>query len=193
MKAPLIVVSGLPRSGTSMMMRMLEAGGVHLVADDIRQADNDNPKGYYEDDRAKNLKDDNSWLEELNDEAVKIISLLLYDLPKTKEYKVIFMQRNMEEILASQKKMLERQNGTSADIDDEILSKKFNDHLNKIQNWLKRQHHIECLYVPYHDVIQHPLENAMRITQFLNRNLDLALMAKAVVPALYRNRTPSPY
>lgn len=191
MKSFVIVVSGLPRSGTSMMMRMLEAGGMDIVVDNVRLADDDNPKGYYEDDRAKNLKDDNSWLEELNDKAVKIISLLLYHLPKTKKYKVIFMQRDMKEILASQKKMLERQNGTSDDIDDETLSKKFNDHLNKIQSWLERQRHIECLYVTYHDVIQYPLENAIRVAHFLNRDLDVALMAQAVDPSLYRNKTPS--
>ena len=117
-KSSVIIVSGLPRSGTSMMMRMLEAGGVNLVVDNVRGADDDNPKGYYEDERIKNLKEDNSWLDELNDKAIKIISLLLYHLPKTKEYKIIFMLRDMKEILSSQKKMLERQNGTSDDLDD---------------------------------------------------------------------------
>ena len=188
MKSPVIIVSGLPRSGTSMMMRMLEAGGFDLVVDNIRGADDDNPKGYYEDERIKNLKEDNSWLEELNDKAVKIISLLLYHLPKTKEYKIIFMLRDMKEILSSQKKMLERQNGTSDDLDDEKLSNKFRDHLEKVQKWLERQPHIECLYVDYHDVIQRPSENAARIRHFLNKDLNVVLMAQAVDEKLYRNR-----
>lgn len=191
MKSQIVIVSGLPRSGTSMMMRMLEAGGITLVVDNVRDADDDNPKGYYEDERIKNLKEDNSWLDELNDRAVKIISLLLYHLPKENEYKIIFMLRNMKEILLSQKKMLERQSGGADDLDDEKLSKKFKDHLEKIQKWLERQRHIECLYVDYHDVIQHPLENAERVTRFLNKDLDVALMAQAVDEKLYRNRRRS--
>lgn len=173
------------------MMRMLEAGGVNLVVDDIRSADDDNPKGYYEDDRVKNLKEDNSWLMSLNDTAVKIVSLLLYHLPKTKEYKIIFMLRDMKEILSSQKRMLERQNNGTDDIDDEALSGKFNDHLKKIQRWIKQQDYIECLYVDYRDVIKQPLENAERVTRFLNKDLDVALMAQAVDEKLYRNRRRS--
>ena len=191
MKPFLIVVSGLPRSGTSMMMRMLEAGGVNLVVDNVRDADDDNPKGYYEDERIKNLKEDNSWLKNLDDKAVKIISLLLYHLPKTKEYKIIFMLRDMKEILLAQKRMLQRQNDKTNDIDDEILSDKFNDHLKKIKKWIKQQDHIECLYVDYHDVIKQPLKNAERVRHFLNKDLNVALMAQAVDEKLYRNRRRS--
>ncbi|MFX1590656.1 MAG: sulfotransferase [Promethearchaeota archaeon] len=184
-------MSGLPRSGTSMMMRMLEAGGVNIVVDNIRSADDDNPKGYYEDERVKKLKENNSWLDELKDKAVKIISLLLYHLPMTNEYKIIFMLRDMKELLISQKKMLERQSRGTDDLDDEKLSKKFKDHLEKIRKWLERQRHIECLYVDYHDVIQHPVENAERVKHFLNKDLNIALMAQAVDEKLYRNRRHS--
>ena len=107
---PVVVVSGLPRSGTSMMMKMLEAGGLAVQTDDLREADVDNPKGYYEDERVKDLEkmDDKSWIQESRGKVLKVISFLLKDLPEDNYYKVIFMRRNLEEIMASQNKMIDR-------------------------------------------------------------------------------------
>src|SRR5687768_1736541 len=102
------VVSGLPRSGTSMMMKMLEAGGLEPVVDHVRKPDEDNPKGYYEFERVKALENDREWLPEAKGKFVKVISMLLRHLPADHRFKVIFMQRNMPEVLASQKKMLVR-------------------------------------------------------------------------------------
>ena len=106
---PIIVVSGLPRSGTSMMMGMLEAGGLELVVDGIRAADEDNPRGYYELERVKDLAkaEDKSWLITLQGKGVKVISLLLQHLPEAYNYKIIFMRRSIAEVLDSQSKMLE--------------------------------------------------------------------------------------
>jgi len=101
-KQPIIVVSGLPRSGTSMMMRMLEAAGIQPLTDHIRTADSDNLKGYYEFERVKKLKEgDVAWLSDAQGKAVKIIAALLIELPSNYEYHVLFMRRKMEEILAS--------------------------------------------------------------------------------------------
>src|SRR5882724_9225667 len=104
----IIVVSGLPRSGTSLMMQMLAGGGVEIVTDAIRAADCDNPRGYQEFERVKKIKQDRSWLPEARDKAFKMVSQLLYDLPPSERYRIIFMQRDLDEVLASQEKMLER-------------------------------------------------------------------------------------
>src|SRR5512143_2182608 len=103
-----VIVSGLPRSGTSMMMRVLEAGGMEVAVDNVRRADEDNPRGYYEFEQVKNIRQDKSWFNGLQGRAVKMVSMLLYDLPADKRYKIVFMKRNMQEILSSQRIMLDR-------------------------------------------------------------------------------------
>jgi hypothetical protein len=188
MNSFVIVVSGLPRSGTSMMMRMLEAGGVPIVTDNTRRADEDNPKGYYEDERVKKLKDDNLWLEESKGKAIKIVSVLLYDLPRTAEYKIIFMQRDVDEILSSQKKMLQRRKEDTDSIDDTIMAKKFQKHLREIRDWLGEQSNIECLYVNYRDAILDPLNISKRVATFLDKDLDASALAQGVDHKLYRNK-----
>ena len=100
------IVSGLPRSGTSMMMKILEAGGLDPLSDNLRVADEDNPKGYYEFERSKNLKNDNEWLHLAEGKVVKLISELLFYLPDTKNYKVVFMMSSLDEILMSQNRSL---------------------------------------------------------------------------------------
>jgi len=130
---PVVVVSGLPRSGTSMAMKMLEAGGMELVVDNIRTADEDNPKGYYEDERVKELAEmeDTSWLRGARGRVIKVVSSLLNYLPATNAYKVVFMRRNLHEVLASQTKMLVRRNEESHS-DDEDLLKMYEAHLEKV-------------------------------------------------------------
>ena len=189
MNSSVIIVSGLPRSGTSMMMKMLEAGGINIVADNIRKADDDNPKGYFEDERVKKLKENNSWLNDnYHNMAIKVISLLLYNLPQTNFYKIIFMERDIQEILASQRKMLERNNEPSDAVDDSTMARKFNEHLEKINKWLKDQPNIDCIYVKYHDVLQKPSKYADEIKEFLNLDINTDLMGKAVDQRLYRNK-----
>ena len=117
----IIVVSGLPRSGTSMMMRMLEAGGIEIMTDDQRAADVDHPRGYFELERVKELDKggDKSWLDGARGKAIKIISFLLRELPPDYHCKVIFMRRGIDEIIASQNKMLERRNERNETNDEE--------------------------------------------------------------------------
>lgn len=187
---PVIVVSGLPRSGTSMAMQMLAAAGVVAVTDGVRQAGEDNPKGYFEDERVKDLHkegQDRSWLKDARGKVVKIISFLLKDLPETNNYKVIFMRRDLPEVLASQQKMLDRRE-ESNEIEDEKMLEIWKDHLWKVNYLLKHADHLESLEILYKDAVANPFEQARRIKEFLGLSLDPEKMAGAVDEKLYRNR-----
>ncbi len=186
---PVIVVSGLPRSGTSMMMRMLEAGGVELIIDGIREANVDNPKGYYEFERVKKLPEgDVTWLKEAPGKAVKIISALLQHLPPKYTYRVLFMRRNMEEILASQRKMLLRRGEDPDRIDDAEMAAMFEKHLAKTYAWLDAQPHIAYLNVDYNRMLAEPEALIERVDAFLGGRLETGPMAAVIDPALYRQR-----
>ncbi len=186
---PLVVVSGLPRSGTSMAMSMLAAGGVPLVEDGQRTADEDNPKGYFEDERVKDLHlgQDNTWLRAARGHAIKIISYLLEHLPDDNNYQVLFMIRDLEEVLASQRKMLERR-GEPQDSDDERMRTVYEQHLWKVRYRLRRYPKFQLLEVPYREVLEQPREHAERMREFLGRDLDISRMTAVVDERLYRNR-----
>jgi hypothetical protein len=182
------VVSGLPRSGTSMMMRMLKAGGLEVLTDDIRTADKDNPKGYYEFERVKQLDHDTGWLEDAKGRVVKIISQLLQDLPAGWTYKVVFMHREMDEILASQRRMLVRRGEPTDKISDEQMAALFQKHLERVEDWLDQQPNFEVIYVSYNEVLAHPHEEAKRVNSFFDHELDVGAMTTVVDPTLYRQR-----
>jgi hypothetical protein len=183
------VVSGLPRSGTSMMMRMLDAGGIPPLMDEIREADKDNPKGYYEFERVKKLDEgDVAWVEDAQGKAVKVISALLKYLPDGYTYKVIFMRRKIEEILASQKQMLIRRGEPTDSVSDEELTELFGKHLEQIQAWIDEKPNVEAIYVGYNDVVENPFEGSERINRFLGDTLDVEKMVGVVDQALYRQR-----
>ncbi|MEZ4768156.1 MAG: sulfotransferase [Caldilineales bacterium] len=184
-----VVVSGLPRSGTSMMMKALEAGGLAPVTDELREADEDNPKGYYELERVKQMdKGDTAWVADAQGKVVKVISALLEHLPPGYEYKVVFMRRNMDEILASQKKMLERRGEPTDRVSDEELTRLFNKHLQKVDTWMRAQSNFSVLYVDYNEMLASPEPFARQVNQFLGGRLDEQKMATVVDPNLYRNR-----
>lgn len=184
-----VIVSGLPRSGTSMMMKMLEAGGIPPLTDKIRTADADNPKGYYEFERVKQLdKGDTAWLAEADGKAVKVISQLLEHLPPAYHYQVIFMRREIAEILASQKQMLIRRGEPTDVVSDEQLAALFDKHLNFVMTWLDQQPNIEVLYVSYNETLQNPVKPVAAINQFLGERLNEAAMAGVIDPKLYRQR-----
>ena len=188
---PVVVVSGLPRSGTSMMMGMLEAGGVEILTDGIRKADEDNPKGNFEYEPVKELTKDGSklWLEDAPGKAVKIISELLKELPSDLNFKLIFMKRNLEEVIVSQNKMLVRR-GESADGDeDERMMMLFARHLEKVKRWIDQQSHFEAIFLDYEKVVEDPDGRAEQIKAFLQRELDSTRMAAVVDRQLYRNRS----
>jgi argonaute-like protein implicated in RNA metabolism and viral defense len=183
------IVSGLPRSGTSMMMKMLEAGGIPPLTDELRSADKDNPKGYYEFERVKKLDEgDTAWLEEAQGRAVKVISALLKHLPPDYQYKVIFMERKIEEILASQKQMLVRRGEAPDSVSDEKMKDLFGKHLEQVQAWLDEQPNIDVAHFSYNEILESPREQAERINQLLGNILDVEKMVAVVDEALYRQR-----
>jgi hypothetical protein len=183
-----VVVSGLPRSGTSMMMRMLAAGGLELLADDKRGADEDNPRGYFEDERTKDLERDRAWLGEARGKAVKIVSALLKHLPPELSYKVIFMRRELDEVIASQDAMLVRRGKPSAAGASARMHELFAKHLDAIGAELATAGNLQLLYVDYAAVLGDGAREAARVNAFLGGFLDEAAMAAAVEPALRRQR-----
>lgn len=188
----IVLVSGLPRSGTSMMMKMLQAGGIPPLTDALREADRDNPKGYFEFERVKQLdKGDVAWLPQAEGKAVKVISALLEHLPSDYDYKVLFMERHMPEILASQRKMLVHRGEDAGSMDDERMAELFDKHVAKIKSWLDQQPNFAVLNVHYSDVLDDPEAQALRVCNFLASNLNHEAMAEVVDPDLYRNRRAS--
>ncbi len=183
-----IVVSGLPRSGTSMMMQMLAAGGVVPITDGQREADADNPKGYFELERVKALAQSSAWLSEAGGRAVKIIYSLLYHLPAKSRFKVIFMCRDLDEVLASQASLLRRAGECGAGKPAAELTQVFQTQLTQVKRWLESQPNIEILYLDHARAIADPREAARRVCDFLGMELDQSAMAEVVDPALYRQR-----
>jgi hypothetical protein len=186
---PIVVVSGLPRSGTSMAMKMLEAGGVAVVTDGARAADDDNPKGYYEDERVKDLgrSTDRRWLRAARGKAIKIISFLLKDLPADNNYKVLFMERDLGEVLASQQKMLVHR-GEDSSTDDASMREHYLEHLRHVKFMVGYRRHFDALFVSYRSVLDSPRDEARRINEFLGGVADEGAMVEVVDRALYRNR-----
>ena len=186
---PIVIVSGLPRSGTSMMMKMLEAGGIPPLTDKLRTADDDNPKGYYEFERVKQMdKGDTGWVPQAQGKVVKVISALLKYLPSSYHYQVIFLRRHMSEILASQRKMLINRGEDPDKMDDAQMGMLFENHVRQVEKWLAQQSNIEVLYVHYSDVMADPLTAINSMSRFLGRDMDVRAMAEVVDPNLYRNR-----
>ena len=185
-----LIVSGLPRSGTSMMMKMLAAGGLPVLTDEIRSADIDNPQGYYEFERVKQIETDQAWLEEARGKVVKMIAALLKHLPPDYDYQVIFVQRRIEEILASQRQMLIRRGEPIDTISDERMAALFQKHVERVQAWLAEQPNFDVLYVHYNSILEDPQPHAQRINKFLDGALDVERMTAVVEPTLYRQREP---
>lgn len=172
-----------------MAMKMLQAGGINVVTDGERTADVDNPKGYYEDERVKDLgqMDDRSWVRASRGRAIKVISYLLKDLPPDNFYQVVFMRRELEEVCASQNKMLDRR-GEENESSDEKMIELYRDHLWRV-NWMfKTKKNYARLEVPYRDAVEDPQTQAERIREFLRIDLDVEKMVGVVDPDLYRNR-----
>lgn len=187
-KEPIIVVSGLPRSGTSMMMKILAEGGLLPVTDALRSADEDNPEGYYELESVKQMAAGNvDWLSDAGGKVVKVISALLEYLPPQYSYKIIFMEREIREILASQRKMLARRNQESQ-VDDAEMEAQFRKHLSVVKPWLARQPNMDVIYVSYNALISDPELLCRRVVEFADLSLNLERMLMVPNRDLYRNR-----
>jgi hypothetical protein len=182
------VVSGLPRSGTSMMMRMLEVGGMHILTDNIRQADADNPNGYYEFEPVKQLSRDASWLMDAPGKAVKMVYPLLYDLPQDYEYKVIFMNRHPGEVVASQDAMLQRQGKNTGALSTANFAELLQKELQRLQAWLQPRSNFAVLNLNYNCIVTDPHAAVNEIDRFLGYPLDTQAMIGVFDVSLYRQR-----
>jgi hypothetical protein len=182
------IVSGLPRSGTSLMMQMLAAGGLPVLSDGERKADTDNPKGYLEWERIKQLPKDPACIAEAEGKVVKVISQLLLSLPADHEYRVIFMQRPLPEVLKSQEEMLKRRGTFEGGGDSSPIEEAFQRHLLEVNKWLSGRTNVKVLRVHYHRVLREPEAVAREVWEFLNLPLDTEAMTAQVDANLYRNR-----
>ncbi len=186
---PVVIVSGLPRSGTSMMMKMLEAGGVPIMTDAIRTADVDNPKGYYEYERVKDLEKekDKSYVKEGRGKALKVISFLLKELPDENFYRVVFMRRDLTEVIASQNKMLDRRGETTID-EQEMMAEAYRNHLAAVKIMTRNRPNFEMFEFRYDTGVKDPKVAAKAVNDFLGGKLNEEAMAKVIDGELYRNR-----
>ncbi len=183
-----IVVSGLPRSGTSLMMQILAANGLPLLVDNQRKADESNPQGYFEYQPVKTLKQNAQWLHLAKGKAVKIISNLLFYLPKDWHYKVIFLQRDLDEIITSQQRMLANLNKQAPLKDPTELKALLAAHLLQVQQWLAQQPNINVFKIPFTDLIFQPEKVLPQLQKFLQWPIDLQQSKRVIRPDLYRSR-----
>lgn len=190
------IVSGLPRSGTSMMMRLLEAGGIPVLVDGVRQANEDNPNGYYEFEAVKRVKQDASWVPAARGMAVKMVYALLYDLPPGEQYRIVFMKRRLEEVVRSQEVMLHRLGTPDEPLPTDQLLAAFERAVREIEAWMARQPYVRHLTVDYNQAVSDPRRTVERVSEFLSdgyndagrRPLDGEAMIAAIDPSLYRQR-----
>jgi len=188
-QAYLILVSGLPRSGTSLMMNMLQAGGVPIQTDNLKKANPDNPAGYFEMERVKKIPEgDTAWLSKHHGKAIKIVSPLIPYLPDDLEYKVIFMQRDLDEILASQKLMLTRRNTGTEEENGAKIKLIFQKNLVSVLAYMDKMPNFSYLICEYSSIVKDPLPAINLIEEFLEIKLAKDDMAKRVDPGLYRQR-----
>lgn len=171
-----------------MMMRMLEQGGIPILSDGLRTADDDNPLGYYEFEPVKRLQKDASWLPEACNKAVKIIYIFLYNLPPSYRYKVLFMKRNLDEVVASQKAMLRRRQEGDRMSDQQLIDT-FAEQLQRLDLWMRRQENFSVRYLDYSEVVNEPARTALEVNRFLGLQLDTEAMIRSVDPSLHRNRS----
>ena len=172
-----------------MAMRMLEAGGLPVVTDGLRRADTANPKGYYEFEPVKGLdkQGDTAWLADARGKAVKIISFLLTYLPESYDYRVVFMRRDLGEVVASQNQMLDAR-GEERGAADDRTSALYAQHVEQVERFLRQRSCFSVLMVDYAAVVADPAGQAARMNQFAGGGLDVERMAAVAEPALYRNR-----
>ena len=181
------IVSGLPRSGTSMMMRMLEAGGIPALTDDLRTPDEDNPNGYYEFEDVKSIENYTTWIDRAPGHSVKMVYSLLEHLPTDFDYRIVFMRRDVDEILQSQKAMLKR-NGIETDIPDNTMKTLFERQLRQFYTWLPSQTHLKLINVSYNELLSRPESVIAQINRHFGESIDQSAMLATIDPGLYRHR-----
>ena len=184
----IVVVTGLPRSGTSMMMKMLAAGGIPILTDGIRAADADNQAGYFELEVVKRIESDAGWLMEARGKAIKVVSPLLERMPRCFRYSAVVMHRDITEILASQRKMMSQQGHAPDDVPPEKMAAVFVDHLRAIERWLARQPHFTAISMNYNRLLVSPGPELARLNHYLGGGLKIEAMRDVIDPDLYHQR-----
>ena len=184
------IVSGLPRSGTSVMMQMIAAGGLEPLIDGVRAPDPDNPRGYYEFERVKQIKSDKAWLHEAKGRVVKMVHLLLLDLPTLDgvNYSIVFMRRDLDEVLASQAAMLKRLGRPTAPLPPAQLKSIYLKQIEQVHAHIASRSDMRMIEVQYRDVVREPEKLAAVLDAFLGGSMNTPAMAAAVDPTLYRNK-----
>ena len=190
---PIVVVSGLPRSGTSMLMKMLESGGMEILSDSERASDIDNPKGYFEYGRIKDLEKetDKSYIREGRGKVLKVISFLIKDLPDDNDYRVIFMRRDLDEVLASQNKMIHRLGTTDTTATEAAMKEAYRNDIVRTRLLCRDRPNFELIEIGYKPTIENPAATARSVNAFVGGHLNEAAMREAVDGSLYRNRGKS--
>jgi hypothetical protein len=185
---PVTIVAGVPRSGTSLLMQMLAAGGMPILTDGVRAADIDNPRGYLEFEPVKNTRNDPSWLEKAGGHAVKMVYALIYDLPSTFNNRVILVRRDLSEAIASQRAMLERLGRTGSKLPDDRVAALFEREMAAIKQWIAKQPNFRLMELDFRDCVYNPAAVAEALSSFLGGRLDQLQMAKAAEPSLHRKK-----
>lgn len=182
------IVSGVPRSGTSLMMQMLVAGGLIPLADGQRGADSNNPRGYFEWEKAKSLPREPASIAEAEGKVVKVISTLLFSLPNTFSYKVIFMERAIAEVAASQAAMVQNLGTRGRPISTEAMAQALEAHVRQVKASLRLRPEMAVCWMDHQQVLRAPHASAITLQDFLGVQLDLIAMATQVDVSLYRQR-----
>lgn len=188
-KEVITIVSGLPRSGTSLMMQMLSNGGMNALTDNKRKADVSNPKGYYEYDPVKNLEKDRKWVPKAKGKTVKVIAQLLQYLPdhdaemRPLSYAIIFMERELEEVLQSQQVMVGKSSENTAN-----LAVAFKKQVQRMKDLMEARPNVRICYLDYTRLLETPEEETKKIIRFLDIPLDKKKMMKSIDLSLYRNK-----
>ncbi len=173
-----------------MAMKMLAAGGMPILTDGVREADESNPRGYYELEAVKELhtQQDTAWLDAAKGKAVKVVSFLLTWLPETYNYRVVFMQRDLREVIASETTMLHKRGQHAATSTEEQTIAVYQQHLQKVERFLASRSCFSTLKLNYRDALDRPEDAARRLREFVGRPLNVEEMARVADPTLYRNR-----
>ncbi|HEY6293062.1 MAG TPA: sulfotransferase family protein [Terriglobia bacterium] len=182
------IVSGLPRSGTSLAMQMLAAGGTPILSDGLRAADPNNPRGYYEWEPIKQLQREPSLIAQAEDKAVKVISSLLFGLPAGHDYRILFLLRPLDEVVASQAAMISKLRTQGPALAGSQMAAALKGHLAEVSAWLNGQSRVKVHWLQYHDVLRDPHGQADAIGRFLGIPLDTEAMASQADVSLYRQR-----
>ena len=190
-KDTITVVSGLPRSGTSMMMQILAAAGGHVLTDDQRPPDEDNPLGYFEYHQATTLAQDTSWLPAARGKVVKVVAQLLPALPKGEHYNVIFMDRDLNEVIASQAAMLARRERVGAEMSQTQLIQTYKVQVERVLKGLSLRPEVRLLKINYDELLTHPKAGITSLAEFLGPPFDESSAAAAIRPTLRRQKSHS--